>query len=101
MQTPSNTPWVAVVSSPLGLWTPAPERKYIGDGRDVILQGFHWNSHAGIVDPKTRSKKSWYAIMKDNAAAIREADFSWVWFPPSSDSLAPQGYIPRRWNVLN
>ena len=33
--------------------------------------------------------------------AIRAAGFSWVWFPPPSDSLAPQGYIPRRWNVLD
>src|SRR5262249_44070282 len=38
---------------------------------------------------------------RDNATAIRSAGFSWVWFPPPSDSLAPQGYIPRRWHVLN
>jgi alpha-amylase len=29
------------------------------------------------------------------------AGFSWVWFPPPSDSLAPEGYIPRRWDVLH
>ena len=33
--------------------------------------------------------------------AIRAAGFIWVWFPPPSDWLAPQGYIPRRWNVLD
>ena len=33
--------------------------------------------------------------------AIRDAGFSWVWMPPPCDSLAPQGYIPRRWNVLD
>lgn len=101
MQTPSNAPWVAVVPSPLGNWAPAPEKKYIGGGYDILLQGFHWNSHSGGLDAANRSKKSWYSILRENAAAIKAAGFSWVWFPPPSDSLSPQGYIPRRWNVLN
>jgi alpha-amylase len=101
MQTPSSSPWVAVVTYPLGTWTPSQDRKYIGDGHDVLLQGFHWGSHGGAVDRATNSKKSWYRILADNAAAVRSAGFTWVWFPPASDSLAPQGYIPRKWNVLN
>jgi len=72
-----------------------PERKYIGTGYDVLLQGFHWHAHRGA------HGKSWYSILRDNAPAIRAAGFSWVWFPPASDSLAPQGYIPRRWYDLN
>src|SRR5262249_15019268 len=40
-------------------------------------------------------------VIAENAAAIRAAGFSYVWFPPPSDSLAPQGYIPRRWHVLD
>jgi alpha-amylase len=40
-------------------------------------------------------------VVRDNAAAIAAAGFTWVWLPPPSDSLAPQGYIPRRWNVLD
>jgi alpha-amylase len=44
---------------------------------------------------------SWYRIMAENAPVIRQAGFSWVWFPPPSDSLAPQGYIPRRWYDFN
>src|SRR5437764_14860827 len=100
MQTEMKMPWVAVVSVPQG-WRPAEEKKYIGDGRDILLQGFHWASHAGVFDQATRTRKSWYRILAGNAAAIRAAGFSYVWFPPPSDSLAPQGYIPRRWHVLD
>jgi alpha-amylase len=102
MQTEIRVPWVAVVSLPLGVRGPAAEHSYCGDGRDILLQGFHWDSHAGGgFDPKTRTRKSWYKVLSENAAAIRAAGFTWVWFPPPSDSLAPQGYIPRRWNVLD
>jgi alpha-amylase len=92
---------VAVVSLPVGGRNPADQRNYIGDGRDILLQGFHWASHQGSFDHATRTRKSWYRILQENASAIKAAGFTWVWFPPSSDSLAPQGYIPRRWNVLD
>jgi alpha-amylase len=72
-----------------------------GGGGDVLLQGFHWDSHAGAYHENGKPKKSWYRILKENAGTIREAGFTWVWFPPCSDSLAPEGYIPRRWNVLS
>jgi alpha-amylase len=92
-------PWVAVVPRLRGRAV-GKQTRYHGDGRDVLLQGFHWDSHRGVPEA-TGKRKSWYRIMKENAAAIREAGFTWVWFPPPSDSLAPQGYIPRRWNVLD
>ena len=101
MQTDIKNPWVAVISYPPGTRNPAEERKYHGDGRDILLQGFHWKSHAGSFDAAARAQKSWYRIMRDNAEAIKSAGFTWVWFPPPSDSLAPQGYIPRRWHVLD
>src|SRR5262249_6054349 len=64
-------------------------------------QGFHWHSHAGTHERGARGRKSWYRVLRENAPAIKGAGFTWVWFPPPSDSLAPQGYIPRRWNVLD
>jgi alpha-amylase len=79
----------------------AEQRSGYVEGREIILQGFHWDSHAGVTENGKHGKKSWYRILKENAPAIRAAGFNWVWFPPSSDSLAPQGYIPRRWNVLD
>ncbi|HEY7156816.1 MAG TPA: alpha-amylase C-terminal beta-sheet domain-containing protein [Gemmataceae bacterium] len=76
------------------------EEKYNGDGKDILFQGFHWDSHSGALVASDGVKKTWYTIVKENAPAIKSAGFSWVWFPPPSDSLAPQGYLPRRWDLL-
>jgi alpha-amylase len=100
MQHDLRAPWLAIVSLPAGGRAPA-QRKYIGDGRDILLQGFHWTSHQGSFDRATNTRKSWYRILEENAAAIKAAGFTRVWFPPPSDSLALEGYIPRRWNVLD
>lgn len=99
MQTETRIPWVAVVPLPQSRPSPPPERTYHGDGHDLILQGFHWHAHRGLHDHHGR--KSWYRVLIDNAEAIKAAGFTWLWFPPCSDSLAPQGYIPRRWNCLD
>lgn len=100
MHTAKQLPWATVVpASRIGSST--EEINYIGDGRDILLQGFHWRSHDGAFDGAGRARKNWYRVIKENAAAIKEAGFNWVWFPPPSDSLAPQGYIPRRWDVLD
>src|SRR5262245_33307847 len=79
---------------------PAAPTSVGGDGHDVLLQGFHWDSWRGAGEKGT-GRKGWYQIVKENASAIKEAGFTRVWLPPPSDSLAPQGYIPRRWNVLD
>jgi alpha-amylase len=100
MRTDMRAPWVAVIALPRRSHAPAQEKKYHGDGRDVLLQGFHWESYRGVTDPAA-NRRSWYRIVGDNAAAIKTAGFTWVWFPPPSDSLDPHGYIPRRWNVLD
>ncbi len=99
MQTELRPPRVAVAPLPQCRASPPAEKGYHGDGHDVLLQGFHWHSHRGIHERGGR--KSWYRVLAENAAAIQAAGFTWVWFPPSSDSLAPQGYIPRRWYVHN
>ena len=101
MQLEKRAPWVAVVSFPMNGRGAAESKPYIGTGREILLQGFHWASHVGAHDPSTKKRKSWYHILQDNAEAIKAAGFTWVWFPPSSDSLAPEGYIPRRWHELN
>jgi alpha-amylase len=83
---------------------PAPgimsPKSYVGDGRDVILQGFHWRSHHGGW-PENGAKKCWYRIIEDNAERIKQTGFTLVWFPPPSDSTSSDGYLPRRWNVLH
>jgi alpha-amylase len=99
-RTEFKAPWAVVVTWPRNGPGPAAQ-KYNGDGRDILLQGFHWNSHKGARDACAGTRKSWYRILRENAASIQSAGFSWAWFPPPSDSLAPEGYIPRRWDVLN
>ncbi|MFO0930043.1 MAG: alpha-amylase C-terminal beta-sheet domain-containing protein [Gemmataceae bacterium] len=101
MHTEIQTPGAVVMPMPAGGHRLPEPRTYHGDGRDVILQGFHWHSHAGVHDTARRNRRSWYRILENNAPGIQNAGFTWVWMPPPSDSLAPQGYIPRRWNVFD
>ncbi len=95
LEYPLQETWARAAPSPAD--NPAEARAYCGDGRDVLLQGFHWHSHRG----GDAGRKSWYRVVAENAAVIRAAGFTRVWMPPACDSLAPQGYIPRRWNVLD
>ncbi len=56
-----------------------------------MLQGFHWLSH----------QIDWYKIIKENTQRIKNSGFTLVWFPPPSDSLAYEGYLPRQLDVLD
>jgi alpha-amylase len=59
-----------------------------------MLQGFHWTSY----DPAGNGGKRWYRILEENAGAIREAGFDYVWFPPPSRSAAgDNAYLPTEW----
>lgn len=51
-----------------------------GDGFEIILQGFNWESHKG----------SWYKKLSEQAKNIADAGFSAVWLPPPSASVSPQ-----------
>lgn len=74
----------------------APQR-YNGTGKEVMLQGFHWTSY----DPANNGNKRWYRIIKENAKAIKDAGFDYVWFPPPSRSAAgDNSYLPTEWFEL-
>ncbi len=60
-----------------------------GDGT-VMLQGFHWYSWRSA---------PWWGEISRRAGEISAAGMDLVWLPPSSDSLAPEGYLPRRLEV--
>ncbi|HAS44452.1 MAG TPA: alpha-amylase [Microscillaceae bacterium] len=62
-----------------------------GSGRDVMLQGFHWN---------TWQHGTWN-IIKNSANDIRNAGFTMVWFPPVSKSTGGTGYLPNEWYNIN
>eukprot|EP00884_Botryococcus_braunii_P002375 jgi/Botrbrau1/12138/Bobra.0186s0053.1 len=65
----------------------APE----GSGFEIILQGFNWESH----------RKDWYAFVESQAEFWAAMGFSCVWLPPPTDSVSPQGYMPRDLYNLN
>lgn len=52
-----------------------------------MMQGFHWTSW------KTAP---WWGEVRKRAGELSAAGVSLVWLPPSSDSLAPEGYLPRK-----
>ena len=56
-----------------------------GSGREIVLQGFNWESH----------RDKWYAKLESQVDEIAEAGFTAVWLPPPSDSVSAQGYLPR------
>ncbi len=56
---------------------------------DVMLQAFDWNVH---IQP---AGSTWLQVLSNNNQRIADAGFDMVWLPPTSDSAAPQGYLPR------
>ena len=85
--TPAPAPVVEEVD--LSRWVPRwnPEEGPLNRlklGREVVLQGFHWESHT----------HPWYGIVESKAEDIAKAGFTGVWMPPASHSIAPQGYLP-------
>lgn len=56
-----------------------------GSGREIMLQGFNWESW----------KHNWYESLEAQVDSIADAGFSVVWLPPPTDSVSAQGYMPR------
>jgi Alpha amylase, catalytic domain len=56
-----------------------------GSGEEIMLQGFNWESW----------RHSWYDTLEAQVEAIAELGISVIWLPPFTDSVAPQGYMPR------
>ncbi len=54
----------------------------------IMLQSFGWDSM------NNNQKAAWYDLIADRAADIASAGFSLVWFPPPSNSVSQQGYLP-------
>jgi alpha-amylase len=82
-----------------GALVPSGARAQAGfDDDRVMLQGFYWESYRhGHPDHfPAYGNKHWYAIVKDQAQAIREARFDLVWLPPPSYAgEGSAGYNPK------
>lgn len=62
-----------------------------GNGYEIILQGFNWES----------CNKEWYKHIAEMAPDFASAGFTAIWLPPVSDSVSKQGYLPRDYYDLN
>jgi alpha-amylase len=58
----------------------------------IILQGFDWSSLS--------NRGQLYTKISSSASSIAAAKFDAVWFPPPSQSVDLQGYLPQQWYVL-
>lgn len=50
-----------------------------------MSQGFNWESH----------RQGWYKKLMGQVKELASAGFTCIWMPPPSDSVSPQGYLPR------
>jgi alpha-amylase len=63
-----------------------------GSGFEILCQGFNWESH--------KSGK-WYIELGTKAMELASLGFTIIWSPPPTDSVSPEGYMPRDLYNLN
>lgn len=57
-----------------------------GTGFEILCQGFNWESH---------KSGRWYMELKEKATELSSLGFSVIWLPPPTESVSPEGYMPR------
>ncbi|XP_068656894.1 uncharacterized protein [Aristolochia californica] len=76
-------------------WQRTPEQTKLepgtGTGREIVFQGFNWESW----------RRRWYTELTPKAADLSKSGITAVWFPPPTESVAPQGYMPSDLYNLN
>lgn len=76
-------------------WKRIPEETKLepgtGTGREIVFQGFNWESW----------RRQWYQELAIKAADLSQSGITAVWFPPPTESVAPQGYMPSDLYNLN
>lgn len=75
-----------------GLQPPVKISSGTGSGFEILCQGFNWESH--------KSGK-WYMELHEKASEISSLGFTVLWLPPPTDSVSPEGYMPRDLYKLN
>ena len=94
---------VGVVLLALAAAGPAAAQAGFDDDR-VMLQGFYWESyrHGHPERFPAFGEKRWYAIVRENAAAVRDGRFDLIWLPPPSFAgERSAGYNPREYFRLD
>ncbi|XP_043703267.1 uncharacterized protein LOC122653485 [Telopea speciosissima] len=62
-----------------------------GSGHEIVFQGFNWESW----------RRRWYLELAPKAADLSQCGMTAVWFPPPTESVGPQGYMPSDLYNLN
>ncbi|XP_029127408.1 alpha-amylase 3, chloroplastic isoform X2 [Cajanus cajan] len=57
-----------------------------GTGYEILCQGFNWDSH---------KSGRWYMELKEIASELASLGFTVVWLPPPTESVSPEGYMPK------
>ncbi|KAE9614634.1 putative glycosidase [Lupinus albus] len=63
-----------------------------GTGHEILCQGFNWESH---------KSGRWYMELKEKATELASLGFTVIWLPPPTESIAPEGYMPKDLYNLN
>ncbi|KAG5050587.1 Alpha-amylase 3, chloroplastic [Glycine soja] len=63
-----------------------------GTGYEILCQAFNWESH---------KSGRWYIELKEMASELASLGFTVVWLPPPTESVSPEGYMPKDLYNLN
>ncbi|KAJ1386029.1 Glycosyl hydrolase, family 13, catalytic domain [Sesbania bispinosa] len=63
-----------------------------GTGYEILCQGFNWESH---------KSGRWYMELKQKASELGSLGCTVVWLPPPTESVSPEGYMPKDLYNLN
>ncbi|XP_024995287.1 alpha-amylase 3, chloroplastic [Cynara cardunculus var. scolymus] len=64
----------------------------VGSGFEILLQGFNWESN---------KSGRWYLELEEKVEELASLGFTIVWLPPPTESISPEGYMPRDLYNLN
>ncbi|KAA8529464.1 hypothetical protein F0562_033737 [Nyssa sinensis] len=80
------------VLEPETLKPPAKITSGTGSGFEILCQGFNWESH---------KSGRWYMELHEKASELSSLGFTVVWLPPPTESVSPEGYMPKDLYNLN
>nr|XP_010925057.1 alpha-amylase 3, chloroplastic [Elaeis guineensis] len=63
-----------------------------GSGFEILCQGFNWESH---------KSGRWYSELSAKAKELSSLGFTVIWLPPPTESVSPEGYMPKDLYNLN
>lgn len=74
------------VAEPEELIPPVKICSGTGTGFEILCQGFNWESH---------KCGRWYMELKERASELSALGFTVIWLPPPTESVSPEGYMPK------